>query len=81
MDDEEMDNINPALSFTPDRRRLEHKLVKEMRKAVNKLDVPEEEKKIVNNMWLDYLIEYEHLYTQYQREKTIAIYRALSMSN
>ena len=52
-----------------------------MRKAVNKLDVPEEEKKIVNNMWLDYLIEYEHLYTQYQREKTIAIYKALSMLN
>jgi hypothetical protein len=76
-----LDDINPELVFTPERRRIEYQLTKENIKAIEKLDIPKEEKKTVTDMWKSYLIDYENLYRKYRREKAIAIEKSLSLLN
>jgi hypothetical protein len=76
-----LDDISPELVFTPERRRIEYQLAEDNIKAISKLDVPEEEKETVKEMWKSYLINYEHLYKKYRREKAIAIEKSLSLLN
>ena len=57
--------ILPKVEFSPAGRKLEHRLVREARRAINKMDIPEEEKTEMKDMWFDYLLEYEKEYKKY----------------
>lgn len=78
---ENLEDIDLELGFTPEKRRIEHKLAEDNIKAVEKLDAPKEEKEVVKEMWKNYLTDYEHLYAKYRREKIIAIEKILSLLN
>lgn len=63
-----MQNSDFKLEFSPERRKLEHLLVQEVKKAISELDVPEEEKRVQYILWEEYLLSYEHEYRRHQRE-------------
>lgn len=76
-----IDKINPELSYTPERRRLEHKFIEEEIKGISKLNISEEKKQIVINLWLDHMFEYESKYFKYNQNKEDLIFEALSILN
>lgn len=63
-----LDSLNPEVAFTPKRRKMEYKFVVSMNKAINELEIPEEEKKLFEEMLKDYLMEYENSYSRYHKE-------------
>ena len=76
-----IEKVIPSLNFTPEGRRLEYELAKKSQELIEEMKIPEEEKEYIKNMWWDYIFEYERLYARYNREKAIAIDKALSILN
>jgi hypothetical protein len=53
--------------FTPEEKKLEHKLVREERRKINEMDIPEGEKERMRNIWLDYIMMYDIQYNAHQK--------------
>jgi hypothetical protein len=76
-----IDKINPELSYTPEKRALEYKFVKTTLNEVEKLNISKEDKKNVMNIWFDHILEYEKIYSEYNKNKKDAIFYILSIIN
>jgi hypothetical protein len=62
-----MDDIIPVFIFTPRERELEYKSMEETKKLINASDFSEKEKEFLQNIWIDYFIEYENEYNQHNK--------------
>ena len=78
---ENIENLLAELGLSREKRKEEHKFVKENIETVKKLNISEETKNNVNYVWLDHLIKYERQYAKYKRRIKEKMYEALSMLN
>jgi hypothetical protein len=54
---------------TPEERKQEYSLATAQLEIINRMESSKEEKKILRELWLDYLCQYERLYNEANNQK------------
>jgi hypothetical protein len=62
-----LNNINPEIAFSPERRELEYKFLKEENKIISELDIDKDDKIFMKKKLQDYYEEFDEQYTKYHR--------------
>jgi|GEM_PF-6391676 len=65
--------INVEKNLSPERRKQDYWLAREMEKAINGLDVPKEEKDFWISECLGCIIEYEQIFHDYHKKPESAL--------
>jgi hypothetical protein len=64
--------------FTPDERKYQHGLVRKKRMDIENMNIPEGEKEMMRDAWLDYMMIYD---IEYMKRQKTAIEKSLSLLN